>query len=219
MHEEIEMKIHNHSQKDEETLVLAAIRGDLEAFNQLVLTYQDLAYQQAYWLLGDSDSAADATQDSFIKAFQALHSFRGSSFRGWLLRIVTNSAYDILRRSHRHPTQPLIPEDEDGEPVESPPWLADPATSVPQAVEQRELSEEVRVLMDQLPKTYRDVLMLVDLYELDYAEAAEALHVPLGTVKSRLARARLQMRYKLERIEGFMNMTPGSTVCTAVQVL
>ena len=107
----------------EETLVEQAINGDLEAFNQLVLAYQNLAYHHAFALLGDRDLAEDATQDSFIRAFQAMHGFRGGSLRGWLLKIVTNSAYDLLRRSYRHPSQPLFPEDETGEDIESPCWL------------------------------------------------------------------------------------------------
>jgi RNA polymerase sigma-70 factor (ECF subfamily) len=107
-----------------------AARGDLEAFNQLVLHYQSLAYNYAYALLGDAAQAEDATQESFIKAFQGMNAFRGGSFRSWLLKIVTNSAYDMLRRSHRHPTQPLIPEDENGEEIESAAWLADPGASV-----------------------------------------------------------------------------------------
>jgi RNA polymerase sigma-70 factor, ECF subfamily len=182
---------------DEETLVKQAVNGDLDAFNQLALDHQDMAYHHALALLGDPYSAEDAVQDSFIKAFQNLHGFRGGSFRGWLLRIVTNSAYDMLRRAKRRPTQPLFPEDEDGEEIESPAWLADPNVSVEGSVEQDEEAKRIYQLLDELPEVYRTVLTLIDLYELDYLEAAEALRVPLGTVKSRLARARLQMQAKL----------------------
>lgn len=192
------MKIKKPAQQNQEALVMAASAGDLEAFNQLVLMYQHLAYQHAYWLLGDPDSAEDVTQDSFLKAFQALSSFRGSSFRSWLLKIVTNSAYDILRRSQRHPTQPLFPKDDTGEELETAAWLADPTASVQKTVEEKELSEEIRMLMEHLPEGYRSVLTLIDLYQFDYLEAAETLHIPVGTVKSRLARARLQMQEKLK---------------------
>lgn len=183
---------------DEASLVTRASNGDLEAFNQLVLIYQNAAYSQAYALLGDPDSAADATQDGFIKAFQAINSFRGGSFRGWLLKIVTNSAYDLIRRSHRHPTQPLFPETENGEEVESPVWLADPNPSVQATVEQNELSGNIHKMLDELPALYRSVITLVDFYELDYTEAAKILSVPVGTIKSRLARARLKMQQKLQ---------------------
>jgi RNA polymerase sigma-70 factor, ECF subfamily len=185
------------TQSVEVALINKAMRGDLEAFNQLVLNYQDMAYNHARALLGDPDSAEDAVQDSFIKAFQNLHGFRGGSFRGWLLRIVTNSAYDMLRRSGRRPTQPLFPEGDDGEEIESPAWLADPNASVQETVEREEESKRLYQLLDELPEVYRSVLTLIDLYELDYLEVAEALKVPIGTIKSRLARARLKMKQKV----------------------
>lgn len=191
-----------HTQTFDETLALAASKGDLEAFNQLVLSYQDLAYHHAYSLMGDPSSAEDVAQESFVKAFQGLNRFRGGSFRSWLLRIVTNYAYDILRRSQRHPSQPLIPVDDNGEEWESAPWLTDPSASVQDVVEQAELSEEIRALMEQLPEVYRNVLTLVDIYQFDYSEAAETLRVPIGTVKSRLARARLQMKELLKEVLG-----------------
>jgi RNA polymerase sigma-70 factor (ECF subfamily) len=184
-------------QYDEERLVARAANGDLDAFDQLILTYQDMAFNHARALLGDPDLAEDAVQDSFIKAFQKINSVRSGSFRGWLLKIVTNSAYDILRHSHRHPTHPLFPADENGQTIESPLWLADPAASVQDSVEQNELSKEIYKVLDQLPDGYRSVITLIDLDELDYTEAARILKVPLGTIKSRLARARLQMQEKL----------------------
>ena len=182
----------------EKLLVDKASGGDLEAFNQLVLMYQNMAYHHAYSLLGDPALSEDATQESFIKAFENIAGFRGGSFRAWLLKIVTNSAYDLLRRARRHPTQPLFPEDDDGEEIESPAWLADPAPSVQATVEQSEQASRLYQLLDELPDVYRSVLTLIDIYELDYTEAARILNVPLGTVKSRLARARLQLQERLE---------------------
>ncbi len=185
-------------QYEEEELVGMASNGDLDAFNELVLSYQNMAYNYAYALLGDPASADDATQESFIKAFQNLGRFRGGSFRAWLLRIVTNTSYDLLRQSKRRQIQPLFPENEDGEEVESPAWLVDPSASVQAVVEQMEDSTRLYRALDELPAVYRSVITLVDLDELDYAEAAEVLKVPLGTVKSRLARARLQMQQILK---------------------
>lgn len=182
---------------DEEQLTHRAMQGDLDAFNQLVLRYQNMAYNHAYALLGDSALAEDATQNSFINAFQGMGGFRGSSFRSWLLKIVTNSSYDILRRAQRHPTQPLFPVDENDEEFDSVSWLADPSASVESAVEQKELSKEIYRILDELPDVYRSVLILIDVHGLDYIEAAQALQIPIGTVKSRLARARLQMQAKL----------------------
>jgi RNA polymerase sigma-70 factor (ECF subfamily) len=182
----------------EEVLVRRASEGDLESFNQLVMMYQNIAYGHAFALLGDPALSDDATQESFIKAFENMGGFRGGSFRAWLLKIVTNTAYDQLRKARRHPMQSLVPEDENGEEIESAPWLADPAASVQTTVEQNEDARRLYRLIDELPDVYRRVLTLVDLYDLDYTEAARILRVPLGTVKSRLARARLQLKERLE---------------------
>ena len=204
------------SKHDEENLVLAASIGDLDAFNQLVLHFQDLAYNHALSLLDDPNSAEDATQEAFIKAFQALNTFRGGSFRSWLLRIVTNCAYDLVRRSRRQPTQPLYPLDRHGEESDSPYWIADPSASIPSAVERKELSEDIYRMMDELPEAYRSVLDLIDVLGLDYVEAAQALKIPLGTVKSRLARARLRMQEKLrQRAEGD-TLLFGTRPCLAI---
>ena len=197
---------------DEERLIENAARGDLQAFNELVLIYQDMAFRHAYSLLGDPEAAEDATQESFIKAFHAVGRFRGGSFRSWLLKIVTNTSYDMLRHSARHITRSLFPEDENGEEHESPAWISDPAASVQTAVERNETARELYRKLDELPAAFRSVLTLVDLYGMDYEEAAQALDIPLGTVKSRLARARLQMQEKLRN--------PGRVkACTTVACL
>jgi RNA polymerase sigma-70 factor (ECF subfamily) len=198
------MRAKKHSVSvDEEQLANRAREGNLDAFNQLVLRYQNMAYNYAYALLGDSALAEDATQNSFLNAFQGMGRFRGDSFRGWLLKIVTNSAYDILRRAKRHPTQPLFPVDENDEEFDSVSWLSDPSASVESAVEQKELSNEIYRILHELPDVYRSVLILIDVHGLDYIEAAQGLQIPIGTVKSRLARARLQMQAKLQSsIEG-----------------
>ena len=188
-------------QYSEEMLIITASKGDLDAFNELVLAYQNVAYYHAYALLRDPALAEDATQDSFIRAFQNMPGFRGGSFRAWILKIVRNAAYDMLRRSKRHPTQSLYPEDEYGEEIETPAWLADTTTSVQDTVEQSEFSRDLYRLIDELPAVYRTVLTLVDLHELDYAEVADALKIPLGTVKSRLARARYRISEKLCSVE------------------
>jgi len=181
----------------DENLVNIATRGDLEAFNQLVLRYQDVAYHHAYTILKDSALAEDAAQDSFIRAFQSLARFRGDSFRAWILKIVTNSAFDVLRRMKRHPIQSFFPEDEYGAEIESPAWLVDPTLSVENLVEPAEFFRSLGRLLAELPEGYHAVLTLIDVYEFDYAEAAQILNVPMGTAKSRLARARLQMSRKL----------------------
>jgi RNA polymerase sigma-70 factor (ECF subfamily) len=182
------------------SLIERTVHGDLEAFNQLVLAYQDQAYNHAHAILGDQAQAEDATQEGFIRAFQKIAQFRGGSFRAWMLRIVTNTAYDHWRRANRWQSVPLFPEDDDGEEIDSSPWLIDPALSVEALVEQNELTRHIQAKLDELPAAYRSVINLVDLYELDYKEAADILQVPIGTIKSRLARARLLMQEKLKEV-------------------
>lgn len=204
------------AQSIESGLVSNAMNGDPDAFNQLVLTYQDVVYCHAFSLLGDRAWAEDVTQESFLKAFQKINDFRGGSFRAWMFRIVTNTSYDLCRRKNRHPTQPLHPVTDDGDEVESPAWLADPALSVEKTVQQNEENKDLYRMLDELPAAYRSVITLVDLYEMDYAEAAESLHVPIGTIKSRLARSRMQMQEKLrgaqhDRVTS--RMGTGADVC------
>lgn len=182
----------------EELWTQLAANGDLDAFNQLVLKHQDLAYRHALSMLSDGWLAEEVVQDSFIKAFQNMRSFRGGSFRAWFMRIVTNTAYDVLRQTSKQRTQPLFPEDVEGEEMESPRWLADPNASVEGAVEEDERTKFIYRTLNELQDIYRNVLTLVDLQDFDYEEAAQALNVPVGTVKSRLARARVQMKEKLK---------------------
>ena len=103
---------------DELTLIQDAIKGDLDSFNRLVLAYQDLAYNVAYRMLGDEAAAEECTQDSFLSAYKHLNTYRGGSFRSWVLRMVTNACYDELRRRYRHPTVPLEPVNEEEDEIE-----------------------------------------------------------------------------------------------------
>jgi len=192
---------------DEAALILDAQRGDLEAFNRLVLAYQDLVYTQAYRMMGESEAAEDAAQDAFIAAFRKLGSYRGGSFKAWLLRIVTNLCYDELRRRKRRPTTPLEPMDNDDEEIESPRWLSDPNGTPEDETERLELARALQRCLDQLPPEFRAVVALVDIQGMDYVEAAESMAKPLGTVKSRLARARMRMR---ECLQGFWELLPES---------
>src|SRR5512142_970007 len=109
---------------DESALILAAQRGDLDSFNTLVLAQQEVVFNTALRILNDDELAADAAQEAFLSAFRALNTYRGGSFRAWLLRMVTTACYDELRRRKRRPTTPLEPATDDGEDVESPRWLA-----------------------------------------------------------------------------------------------
>lgn len=179
---------------DEAGLIQSARKGDLDSFNRLVLAYQDVVFNQAYRVMGDYQAADDATQETFISAYNNLRNFRGGSFKAWLLRIVTNACYDELRRKKRRPTTSLEPMDDSGDEIESPHWIADPGELPEETAERVELGHAIQQCLDDLPVEFRVVVTLVDIQGMDYSEAAEAIGKPLGTVKSRLARARLKLR-------------------------
>jgi len=185
---------------DEPSLVRAAQRGDLDSFNTLVLYYQDMVYGTALRIVGDPDLAADAAQEAFLSAFRTLVTFRGGSFKSFLMRTVTNACYDELRRRKRRPTTPLEPDTEDGE-MDSPGWLADPNMSPEETAEAVELEHAIQHCLENLPVEFRSVVVLADIQGLDYSEIASAARMPLGTVKSRLARARLRLRECLRAFE------------------
>jgi len=190
---------------DEIALINDARQGDLDAFNRLVLAYQDLVYNQAFRVLNDPQAADDATQEAFISAFKNLRSFRGGSFRAWLLRIVTNACYDELRRRKRKPTTSLEPLDDSGDEIESPHWIADPGELPEDNVVRVELGNAIQNCLEKLPVDFRVVVVLVDVQGMDYLEAADVIGKPLGTVKSRLARARSRMR---DCLQGFWELLP-----------
>ena len=186
---------------DETALIQEAKRGDLDAFNRLVLAYQDQTYNLAFRLLGEDASAQDATQIAFINAFQAIRSYRGGSFRAWMLRILTNVCYDELRRQKRKPTEDLNPVNADtGEEMEDPAWLSDDSQSPAEHVEQQELERAIQNCLGGLPDEFRTVIVLVDVQGMDYQEASEVVRSPLGTVRSRLARARQRVQDCLQNL-------------------
>lgn len=192
---------------DEPALIQTAQRGDLDSFNTLILHYQDMVFHTALRILGDEDQAADAAQEAFISAFRSISTFRGGSFKAWLMRTVTNACYDELRHQKRRPTTPLEPDTEDGEEMDSPRWLADPNMTPAQQSEADELEHAIQHCLDALPTEFRTVVVLADIQGMDYSEVAIASHVPLGTIKSRLARARLRLR---ECLRGFEELLPSS---------
>jgi RNA polymerase sigma-70 factor (ECF subfamily) len=156
-------------------------------------------------MMGETDAAEDATQEAFISAFHSIQSYRGGSFRAWLLRIVTNASYDELRRRQRRPTTPLEPVDSEDEEIESPHWLADPSESPENQAERMELDQVIQNCLKNLPPEFRAVVVLVDVQGFDYFEAAEVIRKPVGTVKSRLSRARLRLR---DCLKGWWELIP-----------
>jgi len=176
---------------NEQTLIQSAQRGDLEAFNALIVQYQNAAFTLAYRIMGETSSANDAAQEAMITAYRRLDTFRGGSFKAWLLRIVTNRCYDELRRRKRRRQttfSDLTPEDADEPP------LADESDTPEEIAQSRELQREVQRCINRLNADQKLVLVLCDIEGLDYGEISEQVGATLGTVKSRLSRARASVR-------------------------
>lgn len=191
---------------DEPALIRDALQGNLDAFNRLVLAYRQMAFNLAYRMLDDNDAAEDATQTAFISAYRHLKQYRGGSFRAWVMRMVTNACYDELRRRQRRPTVALEPiHQEDDEEIESPAWLADHNPQPDEEIESRELEAAIQHCIQDLPEEFRAVVILVDIQGMDYQEVSQAIGKPLGTIKSRLARARLRLR---DCLSGFAELLP-----------
>jgi RNA polymerase sigma-70 factor, ECF subfamily len=181
---------------DEEALIKSAQRGTIDAFNELILHYQSQVYNLAFHIMHDAAAADDATQEAFISAYRSLKQFRGGSFRAWLLRIVTNACYDELRREKR---RPKVSWEDFGEmDEEANPHLVDDGPRPEESMQQQELRALLERTIAKLPEHHRTALVLVDRLGLSYEEAAEAMDCALGTVKSRLARARREMQDLLQ---------------------
>jgi RNA polymerase sigma-70 factor, ECF subfamily len=192
---------------DEQNLVKDALHGDLDAFNRLVLEYQDLAFNVAYRMLGDEARAEECTQESFFSAYKHLNTYRGGSFKAWVLRMVTNACYDELRRQHRRPTIPLEPINESEEEIESPSWLASNDLSPEDLMNEAEIDQAIQHCLKTLVPDFLTVIVLVDVEGMDYEEVSSVIRSPLGTVKSRLARARMKMR---DCLQGFEELLPSN---------
>lgn len=190
----------------ESQMVKSTLQGNLDAFNQLVIAYQDIAFNLAYRLIGEGASAEDIVQEAFLSAYQQLHTFRYGSFKSWLLRIVTNACYDEMRRWKRQPLVYLTAADGDQDIQESWICLRDPGETPEEISLNSELNSAIQKGLISLDVEFRSVIILVDILEMGYAEAAQILDVPIGTVKSRLLRARARMRYS---ISGYLNAFQG----------
>lgn len=177
---------------DLQQLIRDAQGGDLESFNRLVLLHQDQVFSLALRFMGQRAAAEDATQEAFVRAFRGIRSFRGEHFRAWLLSITANTCRDELRRLRRRPTRSL---DAPGPDAEAP--ALDPPDPGP-GPESLALNAELRVALErallQLPEEWRLVVVLADVHGLSYEDVAAAAGLPIGTVKSRLSRARGRLR-------------------------
>ena len=177
----------------ERALIEASQRGDVESFNLLVRQYEGRVYSLAFRMLGDADAAADVAQETFLSAYRNLRSFRGGSFTAWILRIASNASYDQLRAQKRRPTTSIdrvASDDEDEAPLQ----LQDDGESPDGMVLRAELAGEIQRGLLTLPEDQRMILILSDIQGYSYEEIAEVTGTQLGTVKSRLSRARAKLR-------------------------
>lgn len=182
----------------ENSLIISAQRGDMDAFNRLALNYQDMLYRIALRIVHDECMAEDALQEAMIHAFRHIRSFRGGNFKSWLARVTVNASYDELRRGKRHLSLPLEQYTQEGEEIESPEWMRDPSAGPEERTESSELMGVLHQCIRALVPDYRLMVILVDMEGMSYEEAAQVARVPVGTVKSRLARARMQIRKSLQ---------------------
>jgi RNA polymerase sigma-70 factor (ECF subfamily) len=176
---------------NEDTLVAQAKSGNVDAFNILVQNHQQIAYNLAFRMMGDADRAADATQEAFLRCYRSLDQFRGGIFRAWLLRIVTNCCYDQLRLQQRRPTTPIddLVEDEEHSDL-----LRDEIETPEESLERSELNAFIMASLNILTPEQRAIVVLSDIEGLSYEEIAMVTSLALGTVKSRLNRARSRVR-------------------------
>ena len=180
------------TREQEAAVIQSVLDGDVNAFETLVKEYEKNVYNLALRMTGNSEDAADMSQEAFIKAYNSLSSFRGDSkFSVWLYRIVSNVCLDYLRSRTRKPTVSLSTENDDGEEVELD--IADESQS-PELLLDRSLTRDaVRRGLAALPPDHREILLLREIQGLSYEEIAAALDLEAGTVKSRIFRARKKL--------------------------
>lgn len=171
--------------KEQENIVARARRGDADAFEQLVVAYRDQVFRLALRMCGNAADADEVAQEAFLSAWKGLPNFRGDSqFSTWLYQLTSHAAIDLMRREKRQIAA------EDIADVSA----ADPGPSPQQQAEQSETRQVVRDAVLQLTPEYRQIVVLRYLEELSYEEIGAALQLPAGTVKSRLNRAKSQLK-------------------------
>lgn len=183
----------------EEFLSAERIAGiSLADFNQLVLAHQDDAFNFAFYLMGDPDTAADIVQKSFLNAYLNIEKFHGPSFRSWLFKIIKNASIDEYRSaSYRRNSSLDAIEDEEE-------WRNFPSgqETPEESMEKLEREQAIHRALNRLEEPFRTVLILVDIQGFDYEAAAHVAGIPVGTAKSRLSRARVKLRAEMETFIG-----------------
>ena len=173
-------------------IVRKVLQGDVNAFEKLVTEHEKGVYAIALRMTGNPEDASDMTQEAFIKAYNSLQSFRGDSkFSVWLYRIASNVCLDFLRSRSRKPTVSLSVEDDEGEETELD--IADESQSPELLLERGLTRDAVRRGLQAMPPDYRQILLLREIQGLSYEEIADVLRIEVGTVKSRIFRARKRL--------------------------
>jgi len=186
------------AREDEHLLVAAAKKGDAAAFEELVSRYEGKIFRLTKNITGNREDAEDAMQDAFLKAYSHLHDFHGNSrFYTWLVRIAANES--LMRLRKRRPNQFSLDEPVEGDTDLMPRELEDWGPNPEQGYAQAELQGILGEFIEKLDPEFRIVLVLRDLEELSTQETAETLGISVPAVKSRLLRARLKLREKLNR--------------------
>ena len=185
---------------DDDELARRAQGGDRTAFNRLVGRHQSLAFNVAYRTVGDAERAADATQEAFLSAYRRLDSYHGGNFRAWLMRVVKNQCFDLMRYEKRRPTASLDAMLVLGEAPTAAVEHARPEAP-DEAVLRAEMAAWLQQALMQLPHDQRMTLVMADVQGFSYEEIASAMETELGTVKSRLFRARRRVRDLLQANE------------------
>lgn len=180
------------TREQENAVVRSILDGDVNAYELLVKEYEKSVYNLALRMVGNSEDAADMSQEAFIKAYNSLTSFRGDSkFSVWLYRIVSNVCLDFIRSRKRKQTMSLSTEDDDGDSVEMD--IADDTQSPERLMEKQLTRDAVRRGLASMPPIQREILLLREIQGLSYDEIAEVLNLEAGTVKSRIFRARKKL--------------------------
>ena len=184
---------------DEQQIIGQVLAGDNNAFGLLVERYQDRVYNLALRMCGNADDAFDLAQEAFFRAWRGLSGFQqDAAFSTWLFRLAANVCLDWLRAKKRRPTVSLTTVDDNGEAVQM--ELRDPSKCPEELLEAAEDRAALTQAMNELPIEYRQILTMRAINDMSYTEIADALALPEGTVKSRLARARLALRKKVSLI-------------------
>ncbi len=191
---------------EEKNIILKAQKGDIAAFEKLVSANEAFVYNLAMRTLGNEQDAQDAAQEVFIKVWTSLSSFRGESkLSVWLYRITSNVCTDILRR-RRNDTVSLVTENDEG--GENQFDIPDTAPTPQEALEKKERQSALAAALETLPEDYRKALLLRESGGMSYAEIASLLHTDLGTVKSRIFRARKKLCEILSKDGNFFESNP-----------